>query len=292
MKSKLLIALVATLILTVVSPASAEFDCYADNVVNVQQAAVIWDEPGFSGRYIAWLEPGSDIRIVDWKQKSGKCWAQVEFVPDFATAIQHKYGWWVLDDRTLEDMQAYCEPEIDGDDAFHERIDGVLAYVQDEASYWHEYVMQYEYIIQPAEPGEATSFASWPDKCVEIGTRALQSDTELAYTLVHEACHIKQGYEGRWPDPVDVEATVRAEKECHAKALEMVLEIYPTDCKALIVRWMLQQDDSWWRAFVMGTCLPPGEDVSNISAVQTSVSELSFPLCMYVPLLARDACGQ
>ena len=272
MKSKALIACVIALILTAGGiHATADLDCYAGEMVMIERNTVLWDQPGFSGRVVHGATSGPSLTLRDSEQKSGTCWAKIELLSEMATAVQHKFVWFVIDDPTWEEMPMYCDPKIEGDEAFDKRIDEGRALLGPEGSYWYDYVMQYDFMIQPAEAGRETSYLSWPLRCVSIGTDALESPLGTAYTLVHEACHIQQGFAGRYPE--NIEAEIRAEKECHAKALEMASQIDLTHSKVRLVSKMLKQDDRWWEAFVTGTCLPPSE-------VESSIAALAFPHCM------------
>ena len=146
-----------------------------------------------------------------------------------------KVFWVLAEDLFVEKLPAGDMTYLVDDRSFKARIKQALEYLGDSSPEWLQYVTQREYWIGPCGPcPDGRSKASWSldlsDRRVYIHEDTFESNMRLAQVLVHESCHIHQGYEDRWPPGVlDADTIVRLEKECNAKELEMTLDIDPDD---------------------------------------------------------------
>ena len=222
MKHKALIAcVIALMLIALFSPASAHDSCYPHGVAYVERLAVIRDEAGYPSRVVALAYEAGALDVLNSMAVSGECWALVE------------KGWLLTEDLSANPVPTPPPPTltpvkpliIEGDAEFVAQISMGLSFLREQAPRWYRYVTQYQYSIQPAEPNAITSYARWPDKRVYIHDNRLDPMMMLALVLVHEACHIHQGMEGRWYR--DGFTQVRNEQECVRVELLSALEIAP-----------------------------------------------------------------
>ncbi len=224
MKSTALISFVFAVILIILSSRASAYDgCFPHGYAYLKRLTVIREKPGLYGRAISasWSQDG--FPVTNSLPVRGDCWAKTQD------------GWMLADNLTAEPIPV-PDPSsltpvrpliIEGDTDFVAQILMGRSYLREEAPHWYRYVKRYRYTVEPCGPCEpGRSKARWPDKRVFIHEDTFVSPMRLASVLVHEACHIHQGYEDRWPTIDDgCYAYVRVEQECVSRELEMVVDI-------------------------------------------------------------------
>ena len=237
MKSKALIAFVIALApIILASHAFAQDSCFPHGLAYLEWQSVVREQPALWGRAISLDQVGFRF-VQDSKRFAGNCWAQVP-----SDVGRWRFGWLLA-----ENLTAVRIPSIYGDELFTAQINDGLEYLASKAPRWLLYVTQYEYRIEPTKPGETTSKAEWPAKIVRIHEDAFVSEQELATHLVHEACHIHQFEDGRFPlSEVVTHGVVRMEQECIAREVEMLMDIAPEHELVQERRNLLGKAFGWW----------------------------------------------
>ncbi|MCY3780055.1 MAG: hypothetical protein OXG78_07085 [Chloroflexi bacterium] len=242
MKPKAVIACVIALILIVLaSPTSARDSCYPHDVAYVERLAVIYEEHGTPGVVIGLAFQAEAHHVQNSVRVSGECWVLVE------------KDWLLSEDLSAKpvtqlNLPAHTPaklPTIKGDAKFRAQIAESLAYLQEEVPLWYRYVTQYRYTIEPTKPGAVKSYAQWPERRVYVHEDNLDSLISRPLLLVHEACHIHQGKEGRWNRGGFTQ--VRNEQECVRMELLMALEIDAEDSVIGDIIVTVAEQHWWWR---------------------------------------------
>ena len=249
LESKAIIACVIAVILIVLaSRAFAQDSCFPRGDTYAKRLALIREEPGFPNAVIGLANRAGIYGVLHSTRVGGKCWAQVED------------GWLLTDDLSVEPVPT-PDPrtpsivtwlKIKGDPEFRTEISRGLAYLLEKSPRWYRYVTLYPYSIEPTKPGAKTSWGTWPDRIVYIHRDTFISSTRLARALVHEACHIQQGIQGRLFRPGERYREVRNEQECVRMALQMVLDIEGYHSEIMVPIYVLSRPDWWWWVMTRG----------------------------------------
>ena len=227
---------------------TVEKGCYPGTGV-----AVIWQTPiRFTSSYrslpVARAEPSDQFVVIRSRLNEGICWIQTTIGWIDASKTMPAFVPTPTPEPTPIPMPEFLILRITGDDQFVSEIRKGFAFLWKHSPYWYWYVVDSGILVIAPSIGHQDSRAYGFEKRIEIDEWYMQSITILASTLVHEACHLIQFQEGRWPYEGDVLGIIQAERECLALEVGMMTEIRPTHRYRHYRTMMLERTVADWIA--------------------------------------------
>lgn len=173
-------------------------------------------------------EPSDEFVVIRSRSNEGVCWIQITDGWIDASQILPALVPTPTPEPTPVPMPELSIPRITGDYQFVSEIRKGFAFLWKRSPYWFWYVVDSGILVIAPAIGHEDARAYGLEKRIEIDEWYMQSAIILASTLVHEACHLIQFEEGRWPYESDVLGIIEVERECLAVEIDMITKIYPT----------------------------------------------------------------